>query len=219
MAIDYHLENLKNKMDYFKSYAFGFLAAVLTLSILIFNAFKNEIPTPALILFFIIFAGTLYHFVRYVIIFKKIDKYTEKKDKMKIICFRGAPKTGKSNIIRKILTEVYDKDIKILCPKLKGLKKRREFSLCFKTNESKIGICSLGDSKNDLNDFLIPLKNEDCSLIICACHPEKSETHKFIEEEFRGNKIKFIDCKNVGKNKKKQEIYWSKKVDEFKRII
>lgn len=126
---------------------------------------------------------------------------------MKLICFRGISNTGKSTIIKKILNDIYNIHLIPL--------KKKDFSLIFRQNDSKIGICNYGDNQEALEKYLKPLKDKNCDIIICACHP-KGQTFDFIEREFN-NKVTFIDCEIVMNNKIESNM--KEKIKKFKELI
>lgn len=126
---------------------------------------------------------------------------------MKVICFRGASKTGKSTIIKRILTNLYK--INLITSS------RKDFSLILDNKGLKIGLCSYGDRKEILEKNLKPLKDKKCNIIVCACHPN-GETFDYIIKEF-GEKVLFIDCNKV--NSDKIESNTRKKLKEFKKIM
>ena len=115
---------------------------------------------------------------------------------MKLICFKGKCKAGKSTVIKRILNEFFN--IKIL-----PLDKT-DFSLIFKYKNLKIGMCSYGDIKLALEKYLKPLKDEECDIIICACHG-RGETITFITNEFLGQNIEYIDCLKFNEQDRQNE--------------
>ena len=130
---------------------------------------------------------------RYLFLSPQLDSFrTHKKNKkvkkMKVICFIGDKKTGKSTTIKKILNDFFKVDI--LAPKI-----RRDFSLSFKYKDKLVGICSYGDTETWLIKMLMPLKDKNCDIIICAAHPPKSKTIKFIKDNF--SDITEIKCQGM----------------------
>ncbi len=127
---------------------------------------------------------------------------------MKVICFRGGGGTGKSSIIKRILDETYN--IKI--------NKKGDVSLSFVQDNLKIGICSYGDTEKCLEKYLKPLKDENCDIILCACHKKgKTKTYEFIIKEF-DDSTKFIECIRI-KGDENIEDYIKEKIFEFKKLI
>ena len=94
---------------------------------------------------------------------------------MKIICFRGKGRTGKSIVIKRILNEFF-----------------------------KIGICSYGDTESLLRRYLKPLKDKGCDIIIYACHG-RGKTITFITNEFWGHNIEYIDCLKFNEQDRQNE--------------
>lgn len=127
---------------------------------------------------------------------------------LKIICFEGKAKTGKSTTIKKILEDYFK--FNIIKPAI-----RKDFCLIFSYNGKIIGICNVGDTIALLKKYLTQLK--DCDLIICASHPRKKA------KEFLGKlskNIEFIEC---SKPKVTDEENWKNehldRIEKFKKIL
>jgi len=114
---------------------------------------------------------------------------------MKIICFRGKGRTGKSIVIKRILNEFF---------KIEIISSRNDFSLIFNYNNFKIGICSYGDTESLLRRYLKPLKDKGCDIIIYACHG-RGKTITFITNEFWGHNIEYIDCLKFNEQDRQNE--------------
>ncbi len=131
---------------------------------------------------------------------------------MKIICFVGEGKVGKSTTIGKVLKDVLKVDI--VRPKI-----RVDFCLSFIYNGELLGICSHGDNTSILKEFLIPLKEKGCKTIICASRPS-NKSMAFLKNEI-GGEIKEIECREV--NNRNNEEEWreehSRRLREFERVF
>lgn len=130
---------------------------------------------------------------------------------MKVICFIGDEKVGKSTTIGKVLKEVLNVDI--VRPKI-----RRDLCLSLIYNGELLGICSHGDNTGILRKFLIPLKEKGCKTIICASRPS-NKSRDFLRNEI-GGEINEIICNKPSID---VEEHWarehSRRIDEFKRIF
>jgi len=78
---------------------------------------------------------------------------------MKVICFKGKGKTGKTTIIKRILNEFFNIEIH---------KKYNDFVISFLINGKLIGICSYGDTLKDVKDNIEIFLRKKCDIIICA---------------------------------------------------
>ena len=128
---------------------------------------------------------------------------------MKVICFKGKSNTGKSKTIKKILNEFFNI---IMIPKTK-----KDFSLCLLYKEKKVGICSYGDNLDLIKKGLIPLKKENCEIILCASRTKGNVYDKIIEL-FGKENITYFDCKNP-----ESSIEYNKRIsfftEKFNRIL
>lgn len=133
---------------------------------------------------------------------------------MKIICFVGEPHSGKTETMKKILLE----EFKIILIKPKQPKK--DFVLTCKENNKRIGICSYGDTETLLTKYLNLLKDKECEIIICACHPtgKTIDFVKSIDKEFIP-----IPCIKPTEEQKEDEIWWNtekdRRIEKFKEIL
>lgn len=124
--------------------------------------------------------------------------------KMKIICFRGTGGSGKTTIIMKILKEFFNIG-------LNQGKKKRDCTISFYHDDKKIGICSYGDTWEQIEAGLKWMEEQDVEIAVIACHPTK--TYNKLKTKFLEN-ITFIDCKRVkGSEKDSKERI---KIREFK---
>jgi hypothetical protein len=124
---------------------------------------------------------------------------------MKVICFKGNRKVGKSRIINIILKRFFN--VNLINPKI-----RNDVCITFLYNRKKVGICSSGDDKNSVERLK---KLAGCDKIICASH-NSGVVFDFLNDTYRDN-VEFISCKwrygesESGKDKENEERY-----EEFK---
>ena len=104
---------------------------------------------------------------------------------MKIICFKGKGNSGKSTVIKKIINEFF---------KIKIYPDKKDYRLILEYNGLRIGICSPGDVKEDLEKCIRKLIKEGCDIIICACHT-RGKTLDYINSLVKNPE--FIECKRT----------------------
>lgn len=96
----------------------------------------------------------------------------------KIIALRGKTKVGKTTSIR----ETYKKlekhfDLKIIIP----VKNFKDIFTVFEINNTIVGMCSAGDTKEIVDKHLKECIKHNCALIICACRTSGGPYEKVME--------------------------------------
>jgi hypothetical protein len=123
---------------------------------------------------------------------------------MKVICFRGTGKSGKSKTIKRILNTFFKIDL---------YPEKKDFRMSFEWNNLKVLLCSSGDSLSCMKPIFEGIDPHSYDIFICSCHP-RNDVFEKLKDEFGLENIKFIDCP-----KGESEAEYQRRISEFRKLL
>ncbi len=123
---------------------------------------------------------------------------------MKVICFKGVEKSGKSKTIKRILNNFF---------KLNIYPNKKDFKISFEWKGLKILLCGCGDNLKCMKPIFEEINPKNYGIFICACRP-RNDVYRKLESEFGLGNIDFIDCINP-----ESEEEYERRINLFKGFL